>query len=455
MILVSVLILFAVLTTIGFALVGSVSGQYRLASDDVYATNALQAAEAGVEQSVEQLNQSDDFNGYPTAQTLFNNQTQGLGQFVTTIAASPDDSNAKIITSTGTTYHYGQTSNPVSTRKVKVTVVGTTSNGYSVSTGPGGLILGGSASITNSNVYVNGTITMNGASSIGTKANPVNVDVANISCPRGSNPGASYPSLCTDGSQPISLAWSTFIYGTVCATGQTDLGPSGNNIQTGDGGQGLKIGCSAPSVSQPTYNRAGIIGGMTSTASGTSGSYVCNGNKTVSLPANVKLTGSTVSWGNSCKLTISGNVYIPGNLSIGGAVQIKIADSVGPTRPIIVVDGTIDVGGSASILANSSGTGADFVSFKNSTGDPSTTPTGTNLYKSQQQTNVTVGGAASSAGMVFDAYWSKIALTGSGHIGAAAGQTVDLSGAGTVVFGTTLSSGSKTWTITSYQLVYG
>ncbi len=454
MILVSVLILSTILMMIGFSLISAITGQYRLASDDVYTDNALLAAEAGVEQSVEQLNQSDSFAGYPTPQTLFNDQTQGFGQFVATISASPDDTNAKIITSTGTIYHYGQTTDPVSIRKVKVTVVGTASAGYSVSTGPGGLILGGSASITNSSVYVNGTITMTGTSSIGTQTNPVTVDAGNIACPKGSSPGSTYPTLCSDGNQPLSLAFSTKIWGTVCATGQTSTGPN-NNIKGGNGGLGLQVGCTAPTVSQPVYDRAGIIGGMATTASGTSGAYVCNGNKSVTLPANVQLTGTSVSWGNSCTLTISGNVYIPGNLSIGGAVKIKVADSLGTTRPVVVVDGTVDVGGSASMIANSSGAGIDFVSFKNATGDPASTPTGTNLYNSQSQQNVTVGGAVSLAGMIFDAYWSEVALSGSGNIGAAAGQTVNLSGAGTVIFGTTLSSGSKTWTITSYQQLNG
>jgi len=138
---------------------------------------------------------------------------------------------------------------------------------------------------------------------------------------------------------------------------------------------------------------------------------------------------------------------------VGGAVKIKVADGLGATRPIIVVDGTISVGGSASMIANASGAGIDFVSFKNATGNPASTPTGTNLYNSQSQQNITVGGSVNLAGMIFDAYWSKVSLSGSGNVGAAAGQTVDLSGAGTVVFGTTLSSGSKTWTISSYQQI--
>jgi hypothetical protein len=339
--------------------------------------------------------------------------------------------------------------NPIVKRTVKVTVVGTSSTGYSVYTGPGGLILSGSAAITNSNVYVNGFITMSGNASIGTQQNPLTVNVGNIDCPKGSSPGATYPTVCGGSNQPIAISGSAKIWGSVCATNQT----TSTGIQGGNGGSGLEPGCIAPSVSQPTYNRSGIIAGVTTTASGTSGTYNCTGNKTITLPANIDLTGASVTWGNSCKVIVSGNVYIPGNLVINGNVKISVSDTVGVTRPIIVVDGTINASGSASLATNTSGTGIDFVSFKNATGDPAATPTGTNLYNSQSMLNVNVSGGVSIPGMVFDAYWSEVTLSGSGSVGAAAGQTVNLSGAGTVVFGTTLSSGSKTWTITSYQQV--
>lgn len=439
------------LTAVGFSIAELVSLQYQRTKQEAYDQNAQLVAEAGVEQSVEQLNANDNFTGYSAAQTFFDNQTQGKGTF-TTVISDNSDGKSKTIISTGEIYRSDSDASPYLTRKVKVTVVGTVSNGYSVSTGPGGLILNGSASITNSNVYVDGTITMTGSSSIGTQENPVTVDAGNISCPRGSSPGSTYPQLCTDGSQPISLDYSTKIWGTVCATGQTSSGPN-NNIKGGNGGSGLQAGCIAPSVSQPIYNRSGIINGVTTTAPGDNGTYACSGVKSITLPANIELTGNNITWGNSCKITISGNVYIPGNLVINGAAQIKVASSVGTTRPVIVVDGTISVDGSASLIANSSGAGIDFVSFKNATGDPAATPTGNNLYNSQQMQNVTVGGAASSPGMIFDAYWSEVVLSGSGQIGAAAGQMIELNGAGTIIFGTVLSSGSKTWSITSYQLL--
>ncbi len=458
--LVSVIVMTTVLTGIGLSIAGYIALQYQHTVRQEFVDNASQVAEAGIEQTVDQLNSNSSFSGYTTAQSYFNNSSQGYGTFTTTITTNAD--NSKTILSTSKIYQSASSTSPYITRKVQVIAVGTTSGGYSVSSGPGGLILGGSASITNSNVYVNGTITLTGAASIGTQANPVTVDAGNITCPTGSNPGSTYPKVCTT-TQPISMAYSTKIWGTVCATGQTSTGPN-NNIAGGSTGTGLTVGCTAPVVSQPVYNRSSVISGMTTTASGTSGTYGCSGTKSISIPANTELTGN-IDWGNSCKITVNGNLYIPGNLSMDGAATVTLSNTTGSTRPVIVVDGTITVGGSASLVANSSGAGMDFVSFanciggtntscKNGSSNPAATPTGTDLYNSQLQQDVNIGGAGNTPGMIFDAYWSEISVSGSGRVGAAAGQTVNLSGAGTVIFGTSLASGNETWSITSYQPIY-
>ncbi|MGH7240326.1 MAG: hypothetical protein ACREHG_09740, partial [Candidatus Saccharimonadales bacterium] len=296
---------------------------------------------------------------------------------------------------------------------------------------------------------------LTGASSIGTNNDPLDVDVANYQCPVGG--GTTYPSLCNDGTQPISMAYSTHIYGTVCATGQTSTGPN-DNITGGSSGSGLEPGCVAPEAAPPTYDRQAQIDAVTTTGSATDPTYDCSTWQSGegfarTWPANLELTGN-VDAASSCNLTITGNVYITGNLTIGGAAKIAVADSVGTTRPVIIVDGTITVGGSASMAANSDGTGIEFISFKNSTGDPSATLTGQDLYNSQSQQTVDVAGASNLPGMIFDAYWGEATIGGSGTIGSAIGQTVNLSGAGTVTFGTELASGQKTWTIRSYQRLY-
>lgn len=464
-ILASVMIITATLLIIGLALGSAASGQFSLVNRNIYIQNALLAAEAGIEQSVNALNQDDSFTGYSSIQTFFDSTEQGRGTFQTTITDSPDDSNAKIIRSTGYVYRHGGSGELMGKRIIKVTVVGTGSPGYSVYTGPGGLILSGSANITNSEVYVNGTITMSGAARIGSDSVPSTVHVANIACPTGNNPGPTYPTLCTS-TQPISIPdWSSVsIIGSVCATGQTQSkfpdSPYNNNppqIRAGtNGGTGLQIGCVAPEVSTPTYDRATHISQVTTTASGTSNTYVCNSWPfDRNWPANLKLTGNVIIDG-SCNVKVSGNVYITGNLTIGGAAKLTVAESAGNNRPNIIVDGTINVGGSAALVPNSYGTGMQFISFKSSAScSPNCTAlSGNDLKNSQSLQTVTIGGGVNLPGMIFDAYWSKIKVSGSGNIGSAIGQTVDLSGAGTVTFGTKLAAGARTWTISSYQQVY-
>ncbi|HJQ09371.1 MAG TPA: hypothetical protein VJ836_07895 [Candidatus Saccharimonadales bacterium] len=452
-ILVSILALAVVFTVIGLSLSSYAIGQHTITNRNLFAANALMAAEAGIEQSLHQLNQDDAFVGYTTEQEFFDNAIQGRGVY-TTVVADTADTNAKTITATGKTYRQSSPTTPVSTRIVKVTVVGTESEGYSVMSGPGGLILGGSANITNSDVYVNGTITLTGAARIGTNSQPLSVNVANQACPTGASPGPTYPQVCSSG-QPISMEWSTNIYGSVCATGQTSTGPN-NNIKPGVGGQGLIAGCVAPPVSQPSYDRAAHIASMTTTAAGNSNTYTCQSwpfNRT--WPDGLRLNGN-VTIGGSCNVTINGDAYITGNLTINGAARVTVANSMGTTRPVIVVDGTITTGGSAQIITNSSGTGIYFISFRSSAScNPNCTSlSGNDLKTSQNLLTVDVGGAVNLPGMLFQAYWGRLRLAGSGNIGSAAGQTVDLSGAGTITFGTELSTGSKTWTITSYQQVF-
>lgn len=452
--LVTVVVITLLLTAVGLSIASLTSLQYQHVKRAMYTENAQLLAEAGIEQSVQELNTDEDFAGYTTAQQFFDNGSQGRGVFTTTITDNPDGE-TKTIVSEGKVFRTSSATTPYITRKIEAIVVGTNSDGYSVLSGPGGLILGGSATITNSQVYVSGTITMNGASKIGTYNSPVTVYAANNACPTGAAPGPTYPQVCSGGSQPITMAHSTNIYGTVCATGQTSTGPN-NNIQTGNGGQGLVAGCTAPVFPGTTYDKAAHVAAVTTTGAGNSNTYVCNSwpfNR--SWPANLKLTGN-VNIGSSCDVTVNGNTYITGNLSVGGAARIRVADSLGATRPVVLVDGTITVGGSASMIANSSGTGIEFISFRSSAScNPDCTSlSGNDLKTSQNLQTITVGGAVNLPGMVFNAYWGKVVLSGSGNVGAATGQTVDLSGAGTVIFGTSLSSGSKTWGITSYQPLY-
>lgn len=444
--LVAAMIIIMFMTAIGLSLSGLIAEQYSHTKYQLYDANATQVAEAGIEESVHALNADDSFGGYTTPVEFFNNVDQGKGIFTTTVSENADGKSKSII-SIGEVYRHSTDPNPYITRKIKVTTVGTTSGSYSVYTGPGGLILDNHSSIINSPVFVNGFIELSNSAQIGTDTNPVDVDVANEQCPASGGP--TYPQVCTDGTQPISLLNSSHIYGNVCATGQTDS----NGISGGNGGTGLKSGCIAPPASPPSYDRQAQIDAVTTTGSANDNTYTCGNGQTKTWPSNLKLTGS-VSLSNNCRLTITGNVYITGNLSLSNSSQILVADSVNNTQPVVIVDGTISINNSSSMAANSSGTGAKFISFKNSTGDPSATVSGSDLKNSQSVTTVSVGNSARVPGMIFDAYWGKLVLGNASTIGAVAGQTIELNNSGNIIFGTKLSSGVKTWSITSYQRLY-
>lgn len=455
--LVAVVIIAGVLVVIGFSIMSFTLSQYSVSNNKLFSANALMVAEAGIEDALQELNADTGFTGHTSEQTFFDNENQGRGTFTSSVAETAD-TNAKVIESIGYVYRYGK-SEVESSRKVRVTIVGTESEGYSVHTGPGGLLLGGSANITNSDVYVNGYINMTGAAKIGTYDQPLNVNVAHNNCPDGSSPGPTFPTTCTSG-QPISTAWSTKIYGTVCATNQTSNNyPSGNpsgNILPGSTGQGLVLGCTAPPVTTPTYNKAAHVAAVEVTSGSNNNTYVCKKwpfERT--WPANLQLNGN-VDIKGSCDVTITGNAYIAGDLELGGASKIRVADSVGTNRPVVLVDGNIDVGGSADIIANSEGTGIHFISYKAlASCDPNCTSlSGNDLYNSMNNMTVDIGGGVNLPGIIFQAYWGLIKVRGSGSIGSAIGQTVDMNGAGTVTFGTALSSGDRTWTISSYQQDY-
>lgn len=451
----AVLVLTIAFSVIGFSLLSYATSQHNLIVHNTYVSNTMNVTEAGIEFSLNSLNEDTNFAGYSSEQVLFDNSTQGRGVFTTTVE-NVAGSNAKTITSVGKTYRYGNTTSPEATRKIKATTVGTGSPGASVYTGPGGLILGGSANITNSDVFVNGYIDLHGSSKIGTYSQPVDVKVANQQCPPEANPGPTYPQVCSN-VEPITMDYSTYIYGSVCATGQNSTGPRpGGNILPGDGGTGLQLGCTAPPVSTPTYDKAAQVSAVEVTGAGNSNTYVCSGQPfDKDWPKNLKLTGN-VSIGGNCNIRIYGDTYITGDLDIGGAATITVDDSVGTDRPVVIVDGKIAVGGSADMITNSDGTGIYFISFKSaaSCGSDCTSLSGNDLKNSQDLETIDVIGSVNLAGVIFQAYWSKITLDGSGNLGSAIGQTVDMQGAGTVIFGTTLSSGTTTWTITGYQRIF-
>lgn len=466
MVLITILVVGMIVTFVGLSLADLTISQYARTSENVYRANATLVAEAGIEETLHRLNADNSFTGFGSEQSFYDDEDRGRATYQTVVSDGPNGE--KILESTGKTYR-PNSEELVSTRSIQVTLVGTAAPVPSVVAGAGGLILGGAAKIYNSDVHVNGTISMAGSTQIGSNAKPADVSVAYANCPTGSNPGPTYPQVCTTG-QPIYIPdWNnSSIIGTVCATNQTQSkfpeSQWNNNdpqIRAGtSGGSGLVPGCIAEVKPMPTYDRAAHISRMTTTGSMSSNTYNCNNwisgaEFKRTWPANLKLTGN-VNIASACDLTITGDVYITGNFSVGGGATIRVADSLGSTVPRIVVDGTVDLGGGGKVLENASGTSAQVISYKSAAScSPScTNVTGTDLKKSQEQQNVTVDGGGTFAGLAVWAYWSKVKISGSGLVGSVTGQKIDMSGAGNITFGTTLSSGTTTWTIRSYQRTF-
>ena len=179
--LVSAIVMIMFLTAIGITITALIASQYQHAKREEYTQNAQLTAEAGIEQSVYEVNANSSFTGYSTPQVFFNNSTQGKGVFTTTISTN-STGKLKTVISIGTVYLPNNDTTPYVTRGVKVTLVGTSGN-YSVYTGPGGLIMSGNSILTNSNVYVSGNIAMSGNSQIGTYNQPSTVEAGNYASP--------------------------------------------------------------------------------------------------------------------------------------------------------------------------------------------------------------------------------------------------------------------------------
>ncbi|MGH7237912.1 MAG: hypothetical protein ACREGF_05235, partial [Candidatus Saccharimonadales bacterium] len=108
---VSAVIMILFLTAVGVAIAGLVAEQYQHTRREVFTENAQLVAEAGIEQSVYQLNTDDTFSGYSSPQQFFNNTTQGRGSFATTVTTNADGT-SKTIVSTGQVYRLSGDANP-------------------------------------------------------------------------------------------------------------------------------------------------------------------------------------------------------------------------------------------------------------------------------------------------------------------------------------------------------
>ena len=416
------------------------SSSFRVAKQDQFHTSAQLAADAGADYAVEQINQNVAWAGTSSDVTIHND-----GSIKTTFSASVsnDSSTAKTITVTGKTYWPAKVTSPTSTVKILVSLEAISSGDFSVASGEGGLVMSNSSKITGGAVLVNGTISLSNTAQIGLSTSPVDVQVADAVCPVPAD--STYPRICTAADaqpQPISIGNTAKIYGSVKANNQTN--------GSGMSSPGLVASSGIPTQALPTYDRASQKAAVTTTING--GVSCSSGAQTWS--ANTKIVGN-VSISNKCKITIMGNVWITGTLSMGNTSQLIVDNSLGTTKPVIMVDGTTGAtfNQSASIVPNSSSTGVELITFysKAACSPDCTSVTGTDLNNSRNLTTISLQQSSTAQGTVFYAYWSLVDIANSGQLGALIGQTIKLENTGTITFTTSAGVGTTSWIVDGYR----
>ncbi len=364
-----------VLSLLTVSILSVASAKYSKTKADINDTAAMYAAEAGISDTVAQLDKtSGSFSGYGTEKVFYSNARQGKATYTTKVTRNGDET--LTVESTGLLYRHNVDTTSFMQKTLRAIVKAETipMTAGNILAGNGGIYIENDMSsslstrITKGDVYTLGKITLKGnaGASIGTPTGQaVTVAAANIGCGTATN----WPQACPSNDPPIKTTSGFFtpgqpmVYGTVCATNQ----PTSSFIQPGTG-LGLQAGCKAPEMTMPTFDKAAFTSATTKPMP--SSVPDCNSGDPT-WPAGVRIDGGLLM--NSqplrgpCTVTLEGDVYIKGNVWLGGSLTFKVAESAGTRSPTMVVNGSVVIYGSGSpgggFIANSHGAHINLVSF--------------------------------------------------------------------------------------------
>lgn len=431
---------FIILMTVSFLTLTASS--FGVANKDNRRIHAQFSADAGVDYAVYEISENEDWAGTASPITLHE-----TNKIKTTYEVTVDDidEDHKLIISVGKTYSPATETIPKSTITIKTTLRAVRAGGnYSVVTGVGGLFMSNSAKILGGNVLVNGEVTMSNTAQIGLSNNPVEVSVAHQICPYPAD--ETYPRICNPGErgEPISIHNRAKIYGSVSA----------NNQVNGSGmvDPGLVASSGVAAGSMPTHDRNAQKASIASEITGSAASCWTG---TQTWPANLKITGN-VNISNQCKVTLLGDVWITGDFYMSNSSELIVSDSLGTTKPNIMVDGNGAIfSNGAEIVSNNQNTGAQVITYwSNASCSPDCADvTGVDLNNSRNVSTIHFSNTASGSNSIFYARWSQVNIDNSGQLGALVGQTIRLSNSATITFGTTTDPGQGRtyWIISGYQ----
>jgi len=368
-----------VLIGLSTALAGIVSSKYAKTAENNTVLNALYAAEAGVTDTVAQLNTYGTFSGYPdnARKVLYSSTDRGRAEYSTTVT----DNGGSTVTVTSTGYVYNRnTAAAGSQESAKRTVRAVLQRNEipaqgNILAGAGGIGIKGAAysfssyygsPATLGTVFSRGKIGLNNSTAVlGSTTRSLDIKAGNIGCGNSTN----WPQPCGAGSQPITLTNGARIYGTVCANDQTNSA----NILPGPIGEGLKVGCTVSAAQRLQLNKQSITSVATNpmTAAAASCSVGFFGpNQTRTYEANTRIDGNvtlaSASNNYRCTIYVKGDVYIKGSLTLTGGVQLRVHDDAGTRKPRIIVNGkvTIDVDrAGGGVYKNTQGTPLAIVGY--------------------------------------------------------------------------------------------
>lgn len=421
---------------------------YNLAIRESYKVNAQLTADAGLDAGINELNLDQDWLGSGGEITVLNTPKLRTTYETTVIDGATDDE--KVLSVVARAYAPSTATSHAIERRYELDLKKVTSGTSftSVVSGVGGLVMQNNSKVTGGDVVINGTINMQNNSQIGTQSNSVNVRVAHQSCPL--TPDNTYPQLCGPGNgEPIFMQNESIIYADVRANNQT----TGTNMsnpglilnETVPGGSGPAV----EPIPMPTYDRASHP--VATTRNATDAGISCpSNNGSITWPADVKIIGD-VDMQNNCEITITGNVWITGKLNTGNSGKLIVADTLGTTRPVIMVDGQngFKIDNNGQIVPNSSGTGVEIWTFwSGSSCSPDCTDvTGVDLANSQNQVTIDLDNNAQAPSTVLVAQWSRVKIQNNGAIGAIAGQSIELDNGAVINFSASVP-GSDNLTVT-------
>lgn len=441
-ILITLVIVIPALVLIVAAYLSLSTSGYRLERRDQFRTQAQMAADAGADYGLEQINQDNTWLGTSGEVTL---QSDSSKKVTYEDSVTDNSATSKTLAVVGRTYFPATAATPSAIVRVKVDLRPVASGTYSVVSGEGGLYMSNFSKIVGGDVLIDGIVNLSNSAQIGLSTNPVNVSVANQVCPKP--PDSTYPRICNAGENdnPITMSNTAHIYGNVKANNQINTYPS--NMTN----SGLIATSGVTAQALPDYDRASQKAAIATTISG---GFACSSGTQTWL-ANTKIVGD-VSISNKCKVTVKGNVWITGNLTLSNSSQLIVDDTLGTTQPVIMVDGPTGavMTQSAALISNSSGTGFQLITFWSSaTCSPDcTNVTGADLYNSRGVTTISLANSSQGPQSIFYSRWSQVSVNNAGQLGALLGQTVQMSNTATITFGSTAGSlGITFWVANGYR----